>query len=131
MPTPSQNARLLAVTLLLWVVATAYLHFLPSWIVNPLSGALAYVTTIPVAWLSIVIIRMAAQLTPAQLLPGVCLVGTAAMMLDGAVLRWMPHLYATDERVLHLGAAWLLWGYGLSLGIALLMSRRAPHPAQA
>ncbi len=51
-------------------------------------------------------------------------VGALAMMIDGVALRWFPGVYGSDPVVLRLGAAWLLWGYGVSLGIAVIMAAR-------
>jgi hypothetical protein len=51
------------------------------------------------------------------------------MMLDGFVLRWLPATYGSSEIALRVGAAWLLWGYGVSLAIALLMASRPRRPA--
>ncbi|WP_197421651.1 DUF5367 family protein [Sphingobium sp. CCH11-B1] len=97
---------------------------------DPVMGGLSFLTTFMFAWLSIVIIRAIAGLTADQLIAGVSVVGTVAMMIDGAVLHWWPAIYGKSETVVRLGAAWLLWGYGVSLGIALLMARRARRPVK-
>ena len=47
-----------------------------------------------------------------------------AMLIDGIALRWFHTIYTTDERTSRLGAAWLLWGYGISGWIALLFASR-------
>lgn len=125
----SQILTLLVVSLALWISATLYIRLLPGALLDPVTGSLSFLTTILVAWLSIVIIRRSARLSPDQLLAGVGVVGAVAMMIDGAVLHWWPIVYAADERVLRLGAAWLLWGYGVSLAIALLMARSGRQAA--
>ncbi len=60
------------------------------------------------------------------------------MLLDGVALRWFPTIYTADDHVGRFGAAWLLWGYGISAWIALFIAERrakasgtgpALHPA--
>lgn len=120
-----QVAILVLLGLALWGAATAYIRLLPGMMADPLAGDLSFVTAIPMAWLSIILVRRAAGLSRDQLMAGVSVVGAAAMLIDGAVLHWAPAVYGTSETVVRLGAAWLLWGYGVSLAIALLMVRRA------
>lgn len=126
----SQLLKLVLVSLALWLAATLYIRLFPSVMFDPVMGGLSYLTTFPFAWLSIVIIRAVARLDADQLIAGVNVVGTVAMMIDGAVLHWMPAIYGEGETVVRLGAAWLLWGYGISLGIALLMAGSVRGPAR-
>jgi hypothetical protein len=44
------------------------------------------------------------------------------MMIDAVALLWFSWVYGTDEKTMRLAAAWLLWGYGISLVIALCAS---------
>ena len=90
---PSQVLRLVLVSLALWVVATLYIRLFPSAMLDPVMGGLSFLTTFMFAWLSIVIIRAIAGLTADQLIAGVSVVGTVAMMIDGAVLHWWPAIY--------------------------------------
>jgi hypothetical protein len=114
---------LVIVSLALWALATAYIRWLPDSISDPVMGAIGFVTSVPVGWLSVWIIRRCASLGRDQLLAGVSMVGAIAMMIDGLVLHWAPQVYGETQTILRLGAAWLLWGYGVSFAIALLMSR--------
>jgi hypothetical protein len=128
MPSLIQTIRLVLLSLALWVAATLYIRFLPEALVDPLRGGLGFVATIPAAWLSIWLVKVCGRLTPEQLMPGVAVVGAIAMMIDGVALRWADGLYGTDETAVRLGAAWLLWGYGISLMVALIVvagARRA------
>ncbi len=119
-----QTGILALVSVFMWILATLYVRLFPGLLLDPVRGGFSFLTTILVAWLSIRLIRRSARLAPGRLLAGVSVVGTIAMMTDGLVLHWAPGFYGTDDTVIRLGAAWLLWGYGLSLGIALLMSRK-------
>ncbi|MCP5412975.1 MAG: hypothetical protein H6924_12800 [Alphaproteobacteria bacterium] len=77
------------------------------------------------AWVSVWLVLKLGNLAPRELPAGAAFVGSIAMMIDGAALRFAPWLYGTDDNVLRLGAAWLLWGYGVSFAIALIWARRS------
>ena len=124
MLTHTQMIRLPLISMALWLVATAYIRFMPDAFTSPMLGPLGFVTTFPMAWASIWLVKRLGALVPGQLLAGVSLVGAVAMMIDGAALRFWPQVYGSDTLVLRLGAAWLLWGYGVSLGVALIWAMR-------
>jgi hypothetical protein len=113
-----------SVAVLFWIAATAFIRFLPAMVIDPLQGSLGFLTSIPVCWLCVRFGRRVAGLSAAQLVPGTALVVAVATLIDGAALRWAHRLYSDNDAVCRLGAAWLLWGYGISLGIALLMQHR-------
>ena len=119
MPTPMQTIRLVLLSLALWLAATLYIRFLPNALTDPLRGNLGFLTTLPMAWLSVWLVKICGRLTVDQLIPGVAVVGAVAMMIDGAALRWTHQIYGSNETAVRLGAAWLLWGYGVSLAVAL------------
>jgi hypothetical protein len=125
--TRSQVPILTIVALALWGAATLTIRLFPDALTDPLLGGLSFVTTLFFAWGSVVLIRRTARLATDQLLAGVALVGAIAMMIDGAVLHWLPAVYGDEAEALRAGAAWLLWGYGVSLAIALLMARPPDH----
>lgn len=126
----AQIGRLIALSLVLWLAATLYIDLLPGALTDPFRGAVGFAVSLPVGWLSVVLTRYVGKLAPRQLLPGVGLVGALAMMIDGVALRWFPAIYGSDPAAIRLGAAWLLWGYGISLAIAVGMaSKREPATA--
>jgi len=118
----TQIARLIALSLGFWVLATLYIRLLPNALINANQGSLGFVATLPVAWLSVRLTKVIGRLAPNQLLFGVTVVGAIAMMIDGVALRWFSGVYGSDPRAVRLGAAWLLWGYGVSMAIALAMA---------
>ena len=128
--TGSQISRLVGWSLLLWAVAAAAIRFLPGLFTDPVQGGLSFVTTVPVAWLSVVLTRRIGSLDRDHLLAGVGLVGAVAMMVDGLVLHWAPSIYGAQDTTVRLGAAWLLWGYGVSRLIALVISARGSPRAR-
>lgn len=124
MPSLSQMIRLTLLSLALWIVATLYIRLQGQALADPLQGAIGFLTAPIGGWLSVRLAKACGRLAADQLLPGVALVGAVAMMIDGVALRWLPDIYGSEETVVRLGAAWLLWGYGVALAIALLMARR-------
>ena len=116
-----QITRLLALSVALWVVATLYIRLLPNALTNPIQGSFGFITTLPIAWFSVWLIMAVGGLSNDELLLGVAIVGASAMMIDGAALRWFPDVYGIDPLAVRLGAAWLFWGYGVSLAVALAM----------
>lgn len=114
-----------------WLLATLYIRFMPVFVTDPLRGDIGFITSIPVCWLCIWLAIRLARLEPQQILAGCMLVLADAMLIDGIALRWFHAVYTTDERTARLGAAWLLWGYGVSAWIALFVANRraSRHPA--
>ena len=113
-----------AIAVIFWVLATLVVHFCPGSITGPVGGTLAFATSIPVGWLCVRLIRRAAALQSCQIAAACLLVVAITTCIDGAALRFLPHVYAGDERTCRLAAAWLLWGYGVSGFAALVMGGR-------
>ena len=124
----SQMVRLVLIGAAFWIVATLAIRLWPRSLTDPVLGAVMFATTLPIGWLSVRLTRSAAALSPDQLPAGVMLAGAAAMLVDGAVLHWAPQVYGAGDLVVRLGAAWLLWGYGVSFAVALVMSARPARP---
>ena len=116
----TQIGRLVALGAVLWFLVALYIRFRPGAFQEPVSTAILFVTAPITGWLSVLLCRSVGRLSANQLLPGVALVGAVAMMLDGVALRWFSGIYGFDERALHLGAAWLLWGYGVAFAVVLV-----------
>jgi len=106
-----------------WAVATLAVHAWPGSITGPVSGPLAFAVSLPVGWGCVRLMRRVGRLQAPQLAAGCLLVVAITTCLDGAALRFLPHVYAADERTCRLVAAWLLWGYGISGFAALAMGR--------
>jgi hypothetical protein len=123
MLTKRQVAILVALGGVFWLLATAAIRWFPRGVADPLRGSIGFATTLPIGWLSVRLTRRLAGLSRQELVRGIALASVIAMLIDGAALRWAPWLYAKDDTVIRFGSAWLLWGYGVSLGIALLMAR--------
>ena len=125
MLTYRQILVLSAVALALWLAATACIRLWPQALQDPRMSAFSFASSIPVCWLCVIGARRWAGLKPQQLVTGTALVCAFAMLIDAFALRWAHGVYADSEQLCRLGAAWLLWGYGVSVVIALLISRTA------
>ena len=123
------NLALLAAAL--WVLATLNIRLMPTSLTDPVAATILYVVAVPCGWLSVWLAKRLGRLSWDQVPTGVAVVGAVAMMMDGAALRWFPALYSSNDTAVRLGAAWLLWGYGVAFGIAVLMAARAGRMASA
>ncbi len=65
-----------------------------------------------------------AALAPGQIVPGVVVASAAALPCDGVALTWTPGLYGPDAASILPAAAWLFWGVGLCLALALVAAGR-------
>ncbi len=126
MPTKTQVPMLVGIAILFWAIATASIRWVPGSLTDPLRGSVLFAVSLPICWGCIRFVRRSARLRPEQILAATVLVVGVANLIDAVALRWAPFLYGADERVLRLGASWLLWGYGVTLVIALAMRRGLP-----
>jgi hypothetical protein len=108
-----------------WLVAAVWVRWFPLAFTDPIRGTIGFVTTIPIGWLSVLFTRRVAHLSREQLLTGVSVASVVAMLLDAVALRWSPSMYAPTDAIIRFASAWLLWGYGVSLGFAVMMGSRA------
>jgi hypothetical protein len=116
----TQIIALVVLAVALWILVTLNIRLRPEHILDPVKGLIPFVTAPLAGWLSVRLCKFVGRLNQEQLLPGVSVVGAVAMMLDGAALKWFPGIYGFDEKTLRLGAAGLLWGYGVAFAVALL-----------
>lgn len=103
-----------------WGLATLFIRFVPDSFTDPVWGTMGFITALPVGFFCVWLICRLANLSPEQSLAGCFVVIADSMLMDGIALRWFPALYAADDHVARLGAAWLLWGYGASAWIGLM-----------
>lgn len=123
-----QTTILCGIGVAFWLADVAWIRWLPIFITDPLWGSVGFLLSIPAAWLCVRLARDIARLDRGTLVAGVLAMVAVAALLHGLALRWAPDLYG-DDHAARLGAAWLLWIYGLILGGALLMARSAVRAA--
>lgn len=122
----TRQIRILAViAVLFWLAATAMIRFMPAAVTDPVWGSVLFVVTVPICWVCVDRVRRRAGLALEQLVAGTAIVVATEMLMDASALRWAHFVYGDTDLVGRLGAAWLLWGYGASLGCALLMGRQS------
>jgi hypothetical protein len=79
-----------------------------------------YVLTIPMAWLAVTGIALAANLSGVKILTAVVIMTITATLLDGVAISWFPALYGVPTATHLLAVAWLLWFVGVSLWISVM-----------
>jgi hypothetical protein len=121
----SQISALVLLAVALWTLVTLNIRLRPDSLLGPTTGLIPFVTAPLAGWLSVWLCKLVGKLSTDQLLPGVALVGAVAMMMDGAALKWFSGVYGFDEKILRLGAAALLWGYGVAFAIAVIWVARS------
>jgi hypothetical protein len=108
-----------------WFVGVLVIRFAGSplfdrsnpWLL-PLFGA-----SIPLYWVLVKTIAVLGQVNGADLLRAFSLSSVAAAVLDGIALTCFPGLYGLEQAGLLLAAAWLIYVFGVGLGIAYWVSR--------
>jgi hypothetical protein len=119
-----QICKLLALGVALWILVTLNIRFRPEALLDPVIGLIPFVAAPLGGWFSVRLCKAVGRLSVDQLLPGVAVVGSVAMMMDGAALKWFSGVYGFDERTLRIAAAGLLWGYGVAFAVAILWVAR-------
>lgn len=84
---------------------------------------LLFVASIPLYWVVVKMIAVVGQVSGTNLLRAISLSSVAAAVLDGIALTWFPNWYGLEQAGLLLAAAWLIYAFGVGLGIAYWVSR--------
>jgi hypothetical protein len=121
----TQIYLLVSLGIALWILVTLNIRLRPDSLLDPIKGLIPFLAAPLGGWLSVWLCKFVGKLSTDQLLPGVALVGAVAMMMDGAALKWFSSIYGFDEKTLRLGAAGLLWGYGVAFAVAVIWAARS------
>jgi hypothetical protein len=121
----TQIYLLVSLGIALWILVTLNIRLRPDSLLDPIKGLIPFLAAPLGGWLSVWLCKFVGKLSTDQLLPGVALVGAVAMMMDGAALKWFSSVYGFDEKTLRLGAAGLLWGYGVAFAVAVIWAARS------
>ncbi|WP_137178742.1 hypothetical protein [Roseomonas sp. AR75] len=123
--TPTQFWTCVASGIVFWFLAALFCRFAaPAGWFGGLGSLLLFVVALPGLWAAVVVTRRIAGLSASQLFPGVSAATMAATLCDGVAITWVPSLYGGVTPGLAPAAAWILWGAGAGMLIALLMGRR-------
>jgi len=119
-----QIASLATLGVVLWLLFALLIRYsIPTGLFgNAAASALLFAAAFPLAWLMIRLCRRVAALSPGQVVPGVVVASAAALSCDGLALTWAPNLYGPDAASILPAAAWLFWGVGVSLALALAVA---------
>lgn len=89
----------------------------------------SFISAIPMAYATIRVSEELLSVDPRQRLAATAIIACVALLLDGAALMWYPTLYENPSlrkknsfaslTFSRMGAAWLLWTFGLNLFIGL------------
>jgi hypothetical protein len=133
-PSPASASRLDAGRLLavgaigvgFWFLAAMAVRAgTPAGLFDGAAAPVLFALAVPGLWAAVRVTRRAARLRRGQLVEGVAAATAAALVCDGVALRWAPWIYGSaDGSGLLPGAAWILWGAGVGILIAVAEARR-------
>ena len=121
----SQTVRMVTWGAALWFVFALAIRLTPFLFGADATTAVLFAASVPVAWLMVSLLIWVGRLRPHQVLAGVAVALAAAMVLDGIAITWLDRLYGDSASHVRGGAAYILWGAGLMLGIAVIRGRAA------
>jgi hypothetical protein len=109
-----------------WFIAAMFIRFGIPWGLydRGLSNIVLFVASVPASVPFVVGVAAVAGLRRSQYVAGMAVADLTAMLLDGIALTWAGGLYGEPGADILPGAAWLLWGVGLSLCAAFVLERR-------
>lgn len=116
-----------ALGLFFWFFFAIAIQLAPMLFDQGLINLALFVISIPIAWLLVSLIVVIASLAPHQILAAICVAVGSASLCDGLALTWLGSLYGDSDLQIRLGGAYILWGVGLFLFIALLRTKPAPQ----
>lgn len=107
-----------------WFAAAMLIRFLgPTFFGsgNMMLMLLAFVATVPIAWVFFWLGITLVGAKGAAVMPTMVVMSFTAMLLDGIALTFFPTLYGPTFAI---GGAWILWGLGLIQLMTFIQTRR-------
>jgi hypothetical protein len=125
----SQSSNLLYVVLgvVFWFSAAMLVRFLGEAVFTPNKPLLIvmFLAAIPIGRLFIFIAQQIGKLPDNAVFVPTVMMTQVALLLDGIAITWFPQLYGEAHTTVMLGAALIMWGAGIGMVIAWLMSKQA------
>ena len=118
-----QKSILIALGVFFWLAFAIAIKYTPILFNQSTTHAALFIASIPIAWLLVSLLCRLAKLAPHQILTGICIAVGAATLCDGLALTWLSSLYGDNDLHIRLGAAYILWGVGLFLTVALIRTK--------
>lgn len=124
--TISQTILLIGIGTALWLLAAIILRFIaPMGALEGTARLITYALVIPGTVPFVILTKMIVRLLPHQLFTGVAVATTTALLIDGVVIAWVPAVYGDELRQVTNCAAIILWGAGVGMALAFLLSKGA------
>lgn len=126
---PRSNAQsvLLYVVLgvVFWFSAALLVRFLGEVVFTPNNPLLIvmFIVAIPIGRLFIWIAQQIGKLPDKAVFAPAVMMTQVALLLDGIAITWFPQLYGQSHTHVMLGAALIMWGAGVGMVIAWMMSK--------
>ena len=107
-----------------WLVVALIIQLMP-WLFKggPVTMVL-FIATIPVGWMFLRMMVWLADLSPSDYLPATAVTVATGTLLDGVFITWQRDIYGSNPEIIMIGAAWILWGIGMLLIMAMIMARQ-------
>ena len=83
-----------------------------------------FAATLPLSWAFIRLTLAIGGVKTSDALAPVAIMCATGMMMDGIAISHFPALYGDSSGHVALGAAWLLWGVGVLITMALYMQSK-------
>mmetsp|Transcript_11502 Transcript_11502/g.19710 ORF Transcript_11502/g.19710 Transcript_11502/m.19710 type:complete len:289 (-) Transcript_11502:163-1029(-) len=109
----SQLTTLALLGLAFWFLGAVIIQFLGSHIFGHVKSLLTFLLTIPLAWFCVTFVSKVSSLTDEQLVSGIGIGLSVAMLADSVALTWIPWLYGQNPSHVVKGEAWLLFGVSM------------------
>lgn len=109
-----------------WFVAAMFIQYGGPGIFYPGSHWLIvlFAGTLPLGWAFIRLTLAIGGVKPSDALSPVAIMCATGMIMDGIAISQVPALYGDSSGHVALGAAWLLWGVGVLITMALVMQSK-------
>jgi hypothetical protein len=114
-----------AVGVLFWFLAALFIRAAGTHVFAPGGAApiLLFAATVPLGWLLIEGVARWGGFADGAVFPVIVTMCLTGLVLDGVALVWFAGLYDLPSESLTVAGAWLLWGVGSILALAV---RRSP-----
>ena len=108
--------------LALWVGAMFLVRAMGSWgALSDWGFIIAFVLLVPATWPAVALTARVMGAEKGQLLIGVSIISTIALLLAGIGFAFFPHIYGSDPTSTVRAAGFILWGGGIGFVLALMM----------
>jgi hypothetical protein len=122
----SQLILFVALGIIFWFTAAMVIRFGGAKVFseNNLLLILFFVLAFPITYIFFLVTKLVSKVPYTAMLQPVVVMTLTAALLDGIALAFFRTLYAQSFEVALHGAAWILWGVGIGLLFAFILTNR-------